>query len=376
MLLDPFEWRSHFAITERHVYLDHASLGPLPIDAIEAMQVSLRAHGANASVIFDQLIEEVDRCRNAFAGFIGADADELCLTPSTGAGFNTIVNGLAWRPGDAVVVPKIEFPAIALPLRNLEANGLTVRRVACADGYVREEHILEACDGRTRMVAVSWVQFSSGQRLDLAMLGEACRKRGILFVVDGMQGIGALQMDLRDLPIDALVTQSFKWLLAPQGVGWLYVRRELMDMLRPTQVGQRSVLPQDSYVYRSLDLKHDAGRFECGMPNLHGVVGARASVELLRQIGIENITGAVLGLVERLIEGLRSKGYVIRGNGEINRARSGIVSIRHPEHDSESCLRRLREAGVVASVREGALRLSPHFYNTADEIDCALDALP
>jgi selenocysteine lyase/cysteine desulfurase len=234
---------------------------------------------------------------------------------------------------------------------------------------------MSACDSTTRVVAVSLVQFSNGFRVDVAALGEACRARGILLVVDGMQAVGALEIDVHDLPIDAMALQSYKWLLGPHGVGWLYIRRGLLDRIEPLAVGTRSVTPRASWLDHRFELADNAARFETGVLNLHGIAGAGASLELLHEVGIRAIETRVLSLADRLADSVAARGCVIVGSREHSRERSSIVTFRHASMDVQACHKRLADAGVVTSMREGVIRASPHFYNSEDDIDRLLDAL-
>jgi cysteine desulfurase/selenocysteine lyase len=369
-------WRREFAAARDCAYLDHATLAPLPRVAVDAMAASIESHARKGSLAFHDLHANAERVRAQFAELIGADAGEVAMTSSTAAGINIIAKGLRWPEGDSVVVPSIEFPANMYPWLHLERRGVRVRRVAPVDGRIAVDRLMAACDDTTRVIAVSLVQFSSGFRLDVQSLGETCRARGILLIVDGMQAVGSLAIDVHKLPIDAMALQSYKWLLGPHGVGWLYVRKELLDRIEPLAVGSRSVTPRASYLDHRFELAESATRFETGVLNLHGIAGAGASLELLQRVGIANIEARVLALSERLARGLNARGYAILGSRSNASECSAIVAFRHPTIDASTCHARLATAGVVTSVREGAIRASPHFYNSEDDIDRLLDALP
>jgi selenocysteine lyase/cysteine desulfurase len=171
--------------------------------------------------VHGKLHDAAENLRRNFADFIGADSDSVAAVASTSAGISTVAMGLDWRPGDNVVVPEIDFPSLVFPWMILADRGVQLRRVPCKQGRVEIEQLLGATDARTRVIGTSWVQFSSGFRTDLAELGEACRRKDILLVIDGMHGIGALLLEVSSLPVDVVATQSYKWLLSPQGVGWM-----------------------------------------------------------------------------------------------------------------------------------------------------------
>lgn len=374
--VSPAEWRRQFAVTRDYSYLDHASLGPMPQAAVEAMQASIAAQATRGALAFPALQKTAEDVRARFAAFIGADADEIAITSSTAMGINVVAQGLRWRDGDSVVLPAVEFPANMYPWMHLATRGVEVRRISPREGRITADDVLAACSDRTRVVAISMVQFSTGFRADLETLGKACRTRGILLVIDGMQAVGAIQLDVHALPIDAMALQSYKWLLGPHGVGWLYVRRGLVGEIAPLAVGSRSVTPRESFLDHRFELRTTATRFETGVLNLHGLAGAGASLDLLGGVGIGIIEARALELADRLAAGLATRGCTIVGSRADARERSAIVVFRHPRVEAAACHRRLLEAGVVVSLREGAIRASPHFYNTEDDIDRLLDALP
>lgn len=370
------EWRSQFAVTANYTYLDHATLAPIPTLSVDAMAASIASQASKGSLVFPALQARAEEVRGCFATFIGAEPMDIAITSSTAAGINVVAQGLRWRRGDSVVVPSIEFPANMYPWMHLAGRGVQLRRIDPKDGRITVDDLLAACDQTTRVVAVSLVQFSTGFRVDIEALGEACRSRGILLVVDAMQAVGALKVNVNELPIDALALQSYKWLLGPHGVGWLYVRRELLEQIEPLAVGSRSVTPRQSYLDHRFELAHSAMRFETGVLNLHGLAGVGASLNLLHRVGIPTIEARVLALADRLADSLNVRGYTIVGSRSKRAERSAIVTFRHPRMDTNTCHRRLMEAGVVVSLRESAIRASPHFYNTEDDIDRLLDALP
>jgi len=268
---------------------------------------------------------------------------------------------------------------------------------------------MRACDSTTRIVSVSWVQFSNGYRVDISSLGEACRSRGIMLVVDANHALGAFEFDVSTLPIDALATQSFKWLCGPYNAGWLYVRHEVVEHIRPFAVGPLSAIPAESFLDNGFTLRTDAGRFETGVLNFSGIIGAGASLRYFRKVGMRKIEKRLANLLDYLAEGLLSRGYHVLSSRKKPEERSSILVFRHPRPETVAfqvakapiqnskernltrakgldrrgvdpwhaeCLNRLAAAGIILSMREGALRISPHFYNTEEEIDKFLQALP
>lgn len=358
------------------IYLNHASLGTLPARTVRAMSSfdSDRARRGSASI--PALKPVMESARSKLARWIGADADEVAFTTTTPAGISLVASGLDWRSGDNVVTTALEFPANIYPWLNLERLGVDVRIVPAVEWRVGFEDIAEAVDARTRVIAVSWVTFSNGFRFDLARLGEFCRSRGIFLVVDAIQGMGCVPLDVRDAQVDFLAAAAHKWMLSPYGTGCFYCRRELIDRLQLSQVGQNSVVPTENYLTYRYVPKQDASRFEPGVPNFGAIAGLAASLDLLAEAGSQRIWEQVSATTSHLVAGLLTAGYDVispRGQSE----GSGIVSFvgKNPEV-TQRAFERLEAEEIIVSLREGAVRVAPHFYNTVEEIDALLDCLP
>lgn len=360
--------RAEFPVVSQYAYLDHANVGPLPSTAVEAITKTLTAQARTGSIYHATLHDIAEKARGQFAALVSAAPSQIAYVPSTASGVSIVSQGLDWREGDEVIVPAIDYPSAVLPWVVLKGKGVVVRRVPCQRGVVAVEELLAACNSRTRVISTSWVQFSSGYRLDLGKLGEECHKRGIVLVVDGMQGVGALDINVNTLPIDALVTQSYKWLLGPQGVGWLYLSERLFNMTGLSAAGVRTNVPRESYFDHRLEPRPDVARFETGILNFHGIAGAMASQEMIMEIGVPNVEARVLELADRLRAGLLAIGCELSGTGS-GRDRSQIVVFRHPRKSAQECHEHLLQKGIVTSVREGCVRASPHFYNSHAEID-------
>lgn len=368
-------YRDQFPITARGAYLNHAATGPFsrPVVAAIARYVDGQAASANRDL-------DVPAFRSALrakmAGLINARPEEIAVTKNTPEGISTVASGLSWQAGDNVVTTAIEFPANIYPWLNLESRGVQTRLVPAVDGRVSLESIVAAIDDRTRVVAVSFVEFSTGFRHDLAALGAICRPRGIRLVVDAIQGLGVLPIDVAAMQVDFLASSSHKWLCAPQGVGWFYCRQELLDTLALHEIGQSSVVARPSYLDYELRLKPTAERFEPGVSNGIGLVGLDASLDLFQSVGTHEIERRLLALTDQLAEELPRRGYRVRSPRATNGEKSGILTFDHPSHGSAEVVDALGARDVVVSLREGVVRVSPNFYNDASEIERLLEALP
>jgi selenocysteine lyase/cysteine desulfurase len=368
-------WRAYIPATQTYAYLDHASVSPLPTPAAEAICDTLRRQGERGSLEHPALHQLAEDTRDAFATLCGAKSDNIAFAPNTSAAISTVARGLDWSAGDEVVVPEIDFPSVILPWKTLASRGVRLRIVPCRHGVVAIDDLLSACTSRTRVLAVSWVQFTSGYRIDLERLGRECRTRGILFVVDIMQGIGVLPIDLASLPIDAAAAQSYKWLLGVQGVGWLYLNDDLAQRLAVSSAGARTLTPRESFCDHSFDLRAGAPRHETGILDFHAIAGVKASLAFLSEVGQPVVATRALSLAGRLRAGLLEIGCEVLGDRHSEERRSTIVAFRHPRKDASDVREALLRANIVTSVREGCVRASPHFYNTEAEIDRLLTLL-
>ena len=364
-------WRSQFPVARQLVYLNHAAVAPLSVRAAEAMKNLADDVLLYGSLHYNNWLDAYEGFRVAAAKLIGAHRDEIAVVKNTSEGIATVAMGLPWRTGDAVVIFQEEFPANLYPWQNLARQGVEVRTLSLYDPL---EKIDEACRG-ARLLAVSFVNYLSGYRADLHALSEICRRRGCFFFVDAIQGLGAIPLDVEQLGIDALSADGHKWLLGPEGCGLLYIRRERQDEVEPVEFGWTNVAGYADYASRDLTLRKDAGRYEPGTLNTIGCFGLRAAIELLLEVGVENVEPAVVALTERLAAGAQARGYEILGTRRPG-STSGIISIRREGLDSRYLVAQLRDAGMLAASRQGWTRIAPHFYIDPEEIDRVIDLLP
>jgi selenocysteine lyase/cysteine desulfurase len=360
------------------IYLNNASTGPLPARTVAAV-AEFTARRAEPFRLRDgELFATVRRVRELAAALIGAGADEVACMPNTSYGLNLAASALPLGPGDVVVAPDREFPANVYPWMALAARGVRLELVpSAADGLPDEPALLRALERpEVRALTVSWVQFGNGHAADLAALGAACRARGKFFVVDAIQGLGARPLDVRACHVDVLACGAQKWLLAPWGTGFAYVRRELIADMRPGAVGWLAVRHGEDYARLTdydLTLHDDARRFEVLTLAYHDFAGLVASLELLHELGPSAVAAHVEALADRVVAWAAGRDDVRLVTPADPRRRAGVLALR--PRDAAAASARLARAGVAHSVREGAVRLSPHGYNTPDEVDAALAAL-
>jgi cysteine desulfurase / selenocysteine lyase len=367
--------RNLMPIVRQYRFMDHAGVAPLSGRASAAIRQYVdeaENHGNARAGLFPR----VQRVRQQAAKLLNCYPEEIAFVKNTSEGLNFVANGLQFSKGDNIVTTGVEFPANIYPWMRLRSHGVRMKMVPEDKGRIPLDRLIELIDDRTRLVTVSSVQFASGFRTDLAALGNACQERGVLLCVDAIQSLGCQPMDVRGMKIDFLSADGHKWLLGPEGAGILYCRHELLGLLQPSCVGWLSVRDTENFSEYKLEYRDDARRFDSGSYNVAGIWGLGASIEWLLEIGIDKIWTRVHMLTDRLVEGIREKGYRIVSSREASEA-SGIVAFVSDVHDHNRIVNHLRqEHRTVITARLGRLRVSPHFYNTEDEIDRLIEYLP
>lgn len=356
------------------IYLNHAGVGVWPQRAARAVQEFADENVRSGARHYPVWARREQALRESLARFVNApSADDIALLGSTSAALSVVASGLDWRWGDNVVGAAEEFPSNRIPWQAQRKWGVTWRGVTICGVADPEAALLSACDGHTRVLAVSSVQFGTGLRLDLARLGQACRRRNILFCVDAIQSLGVLPLDVQAMDIDLAMADAHKWLLGPEGIALFYCRADLRPQLELRQFGWHMVQQVGDYDAQEWRPAASARRFECGSPNMLGIHALAASLSLLEAVGSAEITARVLGNSTYLFEKLRAlPGVELISPGSESR-RAGIVTFRIPGQDPEKLKQKLMQAGVVCAHRAGGIRFSPHFYNSPAQIDNALE---
>lgn len=362
------------------IYLNNASTGPLPSRTVAAVDAFTRTRAEPFRMTEALQFGTLERSRELCAQLVGAEPRQIALMVNTSYGLNLAARALPLAAGDVVLTFDREFPANVYPWMAMQrAAGVELRLVPCRPDRTPDEDALLAAldaDPRVRAVSVSWVSFATGYRVDLERLGAACRARGVYFVVDAIQGVGAATLDVRRCQVDLLACGAQKWLMSPWGTGFVYVRDELIDRLEPNAVGWMSVRGSDDFsrlVAYDFTYRDDARRFEVITLPFQEFAGLNASLELLFELGPAAVEAHVRDLASRIVLWAAARDDVTLVTPAHPSHRAGIVSVAPTDPAAASA--RLTAAGVSHSLREGAIRLSPHCYNTAAEVDAALDAL-
>jgi cysteine desulfurase/selenocysteine lyase len=369
-------WREEeFPVTRGYVYMNHAGMGPLPRRAAERMQALADLVSRTGDRHWLDRNREGERVRGLAARLLGArQAHETAFVENTSGGLSLIAEGLDWKAGDNVVGTALDFPSNVYPWMHLADRGVTLRQVPERDGRIDPDELLATLDERTRVLALSWVQYASGFRSGLAHVGAACRERGVLFVVDVIQGLGAMPIDVERDCVDVAVGAVHKWLLGPEGIALLYVSDRVLDRIRPLRSGWRSVRNPFGWTDFDLTFAEGARRFESGTMNFYGITGLGGSLEIFLEIGATDLERRILALTERAAVGLADLGFQVISSRRPGEA-SGIVTATHPRHAADDLVKRLAERNVMVAARAGRFRVAPHFYNTDEDVDRMLTEL-
>ena len=363
--------RDQFPVADRLIYMNHAAVAPLPRVAAEAMQRFATDALEWGSWHYSEWLDSYEGVRRSMARMVNATPAEIALTKNTSEGIATVAMGIDWRAGDRIVCFEEEFPANVYPWLRLERQGVKIT-------WARATDSLDSLDEKirgARLVALSFVQFLTGYRADLNAIGKICKDRGAFFFVDAIQGLGVFPLDVRAANIGAFAADGHKWLLGPEGCAVLFVAKEWQDAIEPVEVGWTNFEGFDKYQGRTSVLRPDAGRYENGSLNTIGCYGLRASLDLILDIGVANISAKVQALGDRLAEGAVRKGYEVLGHRTPTTG-AGIVSVRKSGIDATELNTQLKQNQVTSAARMGWLRLSPHFYLEPEEIDRVVGYLP
>ncbi len=364
-------------ITAGRIYLNHAATSPMSKRVVEAIDGYLRERSVGRIETYQSDLQMYASCREAIRRMIKAESvDRIALVGNTSDALNIVASGITWRAGDRILLNDLEFPANIHPYYHLRERGVEIDILKADRGRVTAEMIVRAIRPRTRLVALSAVQFLSGYRADLATIGERCRTSNVRLIVDGIQAVGAIQLDVQRMKIDALAAGGQKWQMSPQGTGFLYVTESLQNEMSQQYVGWLSV--NDPWQFSNYDqpLAPTARRYEGGTLNVTGFVGMRVALETLLEFGTDKVERHILNLTGQLTEFVQDVGGLALHSPDVESERAGIVTVQSSDgRDLTPVFERLQQQHIDISLREGKLRFSPHFYNTADEVRSAVEAV-
>ena len=367
--------QQEFPQDESLIYLNHAAVAPWPARTARAVQAFAEENVHNGARDYRKWTERERQLREQCRHLLNAPStDDIAFLKNTSEGLSVIAAGLGWRAGDNVVTSDEEFPSNRIPWIAQERHGVSLREVSLRVDDP-EAALMDACDGHTRVLTISSVQYASGLRLHLPRLGAFCRERDIVFCVDAIQSLGAIAMDVQAAGIDCLAADAHKWLLGPEGIAVFYCQPGLRRQLTLHQFGWHML--RDAGDYGSLDTTPAASaqRFECGSPNMLGIHAFSASLSLLQEVGMEQIEAMVLANTAYLMDGLqRIPAVEVLSRRDSGRC-AGIQVFRVYGRDSGDLHARLLDRQVLCAARGGGIRLSPHFYTPRHKLDKAIEII-
>ncbi|EMI42849.1 aminotransferase class V-fold PLP-dependent enzyme [Rhodopirellula sp. SWK7] len=373
-------WRDQMPVARQWAYFDHSAVAPLSEPAAQTLRQFTEAASTSGDVHWLDWSAKVETLRSLTAELIQCRSDEVALVPNTTTGINFVANGYPWQKGDNVILPEGEFPSNRFPWLNLADRGVEVKTIARRDGRVEVDDLIAAIDEHTKMIAVSWVGYASGFRIDVDRLVKEAHARGVLVFLDAIQGLGIYPLDLRTCDVDFLSADGHKWLLGPEGAGVAVIRRRHLETLRCENVGWASVRNAHLFSGATFDLRDDAGRFETGSANMSGLMAFASSLEMFVQVGRIHgptaIGDRVLERAARLRKLIAEKGgKLLFQNDPPETHGSGIVTFEVPGESPADFRSRGLENGVVLSCRGGGVRASVHVYNDDADLQRLTDLI-
>lgn len=349
------------------IFFNNASTGPLCKPVIEAMGLYIQENSCTDIDGFKSFLSKEKESKNLIAEMINTTADRIAFVDNTSTGVNILAQGISWKKGDRILLNDLEFPANVYPFMNLEKEGVIVDFAKSKDGIVTAEDIITNIKPETKLISVSQVQFLTGYRIDIEKLGNECKKRGIIFSVDAIQGMGAINPDVKKCNIDFLSSGTQKWMCALQGLGFIYLSENLQKKLQQKFVGWKSVKNAWNILDYELNLRDDASKFQNGTISEIGVYAVCAALNLMKEIGYKNIEDKVLNNASYLTEKLLQMGLNPLLKDCESKNKSGIVTCK--VDNTEKIHDELLNKKIHSAVREGYIRFSPHFYNNNEDID-------
>jgi len=358
-----------FTLDDDILYLNHAAVSPWPRCAHRAVTAFSAENTRVGSKHYPRWMETETRLRQRACTLINApSADDIALLKNTSEALSVVAFGLPWKRGDNVVGSDQEFPSNRIVWQALESRGVEFRAADLRSAESPEHALFARVDKHTRLIAVSSIQFGTGLQLDLQRIGNFCRERDILFCVDAIQSIGAVQFDVQAMHADFAMADGHKWMLGPEGLALFYCRAELRDRLALHQFGWHMTDAFVDFDRRDWQPADSARRFECGSPNMLGIHALDASLSLLLDAGMENVERAVLENTRTLFAAIEAAPQLELLTDDTPGRFGGIVSFRHREVDNQALFKRLTDNGVMCAMRGGGLRFSPHFYTPEEKI--------
>ncbi|MFA5804707.1 MAG: aminotransferase class V-fold PLP-dependent enzyme [Melioribacteraceae bacterium] len=355
------------------IYFNHAALGPWSTLVLDRIKEYMDERSGLNVMNFESFVKWNFGAKEKLAKLLGTSTSRLSWVDNVANGMSIIAQGLEWKTGDRIILNDIEFPSNVYPFLNLKKHGVEIDFAKSRNGVVDIEDLEKLITPKTKLLSISVVQFLSGYRADIDAIGELCKQKGIIFCVDAIQTVGAIQVDLKNSPIDFLTGGTQKWLMSSQGLSYFYVTEELQNKIDQKNVGWTSVEDPWNLLNYDLTLRSNAERFQTGTLNAFGITIFDAALNMFNQFRTENYALRILENTNYFINKLADIGIEPLLKNISNEHLAGIVTFKHEK--SKEIFSELEKRKIYCAVREGMIRFSPHFYNTKDEIDRVVNEL-
>lgn len=368
--------QQEFSLDPDLIHLNHAAVGPWPKRTKDTVIQFADENSRLGSLHYPQWIGLELSLRKKIQQLINAPShNDIALVKNTSEALSFVAYGIDWRPGDNIVITDQEFPSNHIIWQSLESQGVELRiaPITSYDSDEPEQSIISYCDSNTRLIAVSSIQYASGLKMDVNLLGKYCHSNDILFLIDAIQSIGVADFDLKECQAHFVMADGHKWMLGPEGVGFFYCDSLIRDQLKLTQYGWHMIEDMGNYDAQTWEAAKSARRFECGSPNMLGIHALNASLSLILELGLKEIEKRIKKNTELLLDEIKENASLtLISPSHIDRL-GGIVTFKHATQDSNALYRSLMENKVLCAERGGGIRYSPHFYTDQSLITKALD---
>lgn len=368
------KYSTEFEVDKNIIYLNHAAVSPWPVRTRNAVIRFAEENCHLGSLNYLRWIETESELRKKLQSLINAPShDDIALVKNTSEALSMVAYGIEWNAGDNIVITDQEFPSNHIVWESLASLGVELRLATITD-YINataEQCIMDCCDERTRLISVSSIQYASGLKLDLRQIGRFCKSENILFCIDAIQSVGALQFDVQEYLADFAMADGHKWMLGPEGLGFFYCASHLREQLKLTQYGWHMIEDYGNYNIQNWHIAKSARRFECGSPNMIGIHALNASLSLILEAGIKEIEQQVLGNTRFMLELINGEeNLILLSPSELNQL-GGIVTFKHKQQPTSVLYKKLKQVNIMCAERGGGIRFSPHFYTDHEQIRTA-----
>jgi selenocysteine lyase/cysteine desulfurase len=354
-------------------YFNHASVGPISSIVKEKIDTYVSDRSEGIVENYFETIPQVKSAKERLSRLLNANIDEIAWIDNVSNALNVLANGIIWNHGDQIILNDLEFPSNVYPFLNLQKQGVEILFARSENGVIDLAQIEKLVSNKTKLISISLVQFLTGYKANIKAIGDFCRERNILFSVDGIQGAGVVQIDVKDCSVDFFTGGSQKWLMGLQGLSYFYISQNLLSKLEQKFVGWTSVKNAWSLLEYDLSMIDSAERFQNGTNSRIGIIALDASLSLFEEIGYSKIEDQILNNSQYLMKRLEEIGFELVLKDVQRQNLAGIITFKHKAADK--IFNELKRTNIIISLREGMIRISPHFYNNEEDLDLLIVAL-